>query len=123
MMISGFNSYYDYSVIKSETEKVNNAVPAVNDVPKNESEAVVNAQGNLNNAPKNSLMQDFSFDFKIDPSFGMTGKDSSLEALDIERAISDMKKDKVLDQYKFFVDSPKAGYVCETGDGSVRRIK
>ena len=51
----------------------------------------------------------FSYAQKYEPdrTYEMKGADSSLETLDMERAISDMKKDQLLQQYQFFVGSSR----------------
>ncbi len=53
-----------------------------------------------------------SFDFaqQYDPNktYEMVGKDSDLRTLDVEKAISAMQKDSVLQQYQFFVGSQGA---------------
>ncbi|MGN0386586.1 MAG: hypothetical protein ACI4EX_11985 [Lachnospiraceae bacterium] len=46
---------------------------------------------------------DVSLTFNQKEDFGYIGKDSSIEKLDMEKAISDMKKDQVLQQYQYFV--------------------
>lgn len=53
-------------------------------------------------APEVNL-QDVSMSLKTGDFFEMTGRDSDIEQLDIQKAISDMKKDSILEQYQFFV--------------------
>lgn len=48
-------------------------------------------------------IKDISLTFNKNDDFGYIGKDSSLGSLDIEKAISDMKKDKVFEEYQYFV--------------------
>lgn len=52
-------------------------------------------------------------DLATDPS--LIGTNSNLESLDIEKAISTMQKDKVLQQYSFFVGdiNPEDGFVTK----------
>ena len=40
-------------------------------------------------------------------SFDMKGKDSDIASLDMEKAISDMKKDSILEEYQYFVGDSK----------------
>ena len=42
------------------------------------------------------------------------------EDINVSKALTDMKKDEVLEQYKFFVDSPNLG--TDT-DGTVRIVR
>ena len=37
--------------------------------------------------------------------FGYIGRDSDIHSLDVEKAISDMRKDQILQQYQYFVGS------------------
>lgn len=60
------------------------------------------------------------FDFKKDNEYNLVGASSKLEDLDVEKALSDMKKDNVLSQYRFFV-KPTTGLGTD-GDGTVRKV-
>lgn len=72
-----------------------------------------------NKAPKYSDPTDFSFDFKKEKRFNLEGATRDYEDINVSKAISDMKKDSVLDKYKFFVDTPNLG---TDSDGTVRII-
>lgn len=50
-------------------------------------------------------LEDVSLSLKGNDAFEMTGRDSDIKQLDIQKAISDMKKDSILEQYQFFVGS------------------
>ena len=58
------------------------------------------------------------FDFKKNNEFNLVGAQSKAEDLDVDMALSNMKKDSVLDQYKFFVKSS----LVSDQDGSVRQV-
>ncbi len=45
--------------------------------------------------------------YEPDKTYEMKGAQSSLEDLDMEQAISDMQKDRLLQQYQFFVGSSR----------------
>ncbi|MDD6797896.1 MAG: hypothetical protein PUE71_06375 [Clostridia bacterium] len=60
------------------------------------------------------------FDFKKDNDFNLVGASSKLEDLDVEKALSDMQKDSVLSQYRFFV-KPSEGLGTDS-DGTVRKV-
>ena len=49
--------------------------------------------------------EQISLKFNREDSFGYIGTDSSLENLDMQKAISDMRKDQVLQGYQYFVGS------------------
>ena len=51
----------------------------------------------------NASLEDISLSLGEPKSFEMKGKDSDIESLDIEKAVSDMQKDQALMQYQYFV--------------------
>ena len=73
-----------------------------------------------NQAPKHSDPADFTFDFKKEKKFNLEGATRDYEDINVSKALTDMKKDEVLEQYKFFVDSPNLG--TDT-DGTVRIVR
>ncbi len=65
-------------------------------------------------------LEDISITFNRQDDFGYIGKDSDIHSLDVERAITDMQKDKVLQQYQYFVgDSSNLYMQHQSGDGIV----
>ena len=68
----------------------------------------------------NENVHNLVFDFKRDNDYNLIGASSKLEDLDVEKALSDMKRDSVLSQYQFFVKSPKGLGTDE--DGTVRKV-
>ena len=62
----------------------------------------------------------FTFDFKKEKKFNLEGATRDYEDINVGKALSDMKKDAVLDKYKFFVDSPNLG---TDNDGTVRIVR
>lgn len=52
---------------------------------------------------QDAALEDISLTFNRQDDFGYLGKDSDIHSLDVERAISDMRKDQVLQQYQYFV--------------------
>lgn len=65
--------------------------------------------------------KDISLTFNRQESFGYIGRDSDIRSLDVEKAIDDMKKDKVLQQYQYFVGSSRNLYEAGNIDGMVVR--
>lgn len=63
-------------------------------------------------------LQDISLNFNQNEEFNLVGQNSSLAGLDVEKAISDMKKDSVLEQYQYFVGSSDSTVVNDE-DGLV----
>lgn len=66
---------------------------------------VPNTQKAQNDRSQTEL-EDISLRFNAGDTYDYIGKDSSLELLDMEQVISDMKKDSVLEQYRYFVGAP-----------------
>ncbi len=67
---------------------------------------------------QDAKLEDISLTFNKQEQFGYVGQDSDIRALDMERAISDMKKDQVLQQYQYFVGSAK-NLIADSADGMV----
>lgn len=71
-------------------------------------------------APVTSIHpSDVSLTFQKENDFGYLGSNSSLDNLDVQKAISDMKKDSVLQQYQFFVGSSTDLTKFASEDGTV----
>ena len=70
--------------------------------------------------PRHSDPKNFTFDFKKGNEFNLEGATRDYEDINVSKALTDMKKDEVLEQYKFFVDSPNLG--TDT-DGTVRIVR
>lgn len=68
----------------------------------------------------NANVHDLSLSFNLNEDYGFIGRDSDIEALDMQKAISDMKKDQVLQQYQYFVGSANDLFLEASGkDGLV----
>lgn len=66
---------------------------------------------------KDADLEDISITFNKQDSFDYIGKDSDIRNLDMQKAISDMQKDQVLQQYNFFVGSARE--LMNDTDGTV----
>lgn len=77
---------------------------------KGEQEADQDAKAYRSQAPKASSIEAIKEAVSANKGFGfnMVGSESRLEDLDISKAISDMQKDEVLQQYQYFVSNTKA---------------
>lgn len=59
-------------------------------------------------AKPSSDVRELSLSFHIQEDYSYLGKDSDIKTLDVQKAISDMRRDEVLQQYQYFVgDSGK----------------
>lgn len=61
------------------------------------------AQPPSNQAPRMASLEDISLTFNANETYDYIGRDADLQNLDMMNAISDMQKDKVLQQYQYFV--------------------
>lgn len=52
-------------------------------------------------------LEDISLSMHKSDGYGSIGRDSDIRSLDMQKAISDMQRDKVLQQYNFFVGSAR----------------
>ena len=64
-------------------------------------------------------LQDVSLTFNKEESFDYLGSESGLMNLDVRKAISDMRKDSILQDYQYFVGSSPS--YMNTDDGIVFR--
>lgn len=67
---------------------------------------------------QDARLEDISLTFNKQEDFDYIGQDSDIRSLDMEKAISDMKKDQILQQYQYFVGSVRNLNVGNT-DGIV----
>ena len=52
---------------------------------------------------QNASLEDIKLSLNEPSGFEMKGRESDIEALDMEKAVSDMQKDQALMQYQYFV--------------------
>lgn len=64
-------------------------------------------------------VQDLSLSFNLQEDYGYLGKDSNIEDLDVQKAISNMRKDQVLQQYQYFVGDSRKLLQKASEDGLV----
>ena len=96
----GIDLYNINTYSKDNSNNVNNIYKA-NDVAKENKpeEKVVNVPV----ASQKFNSNDYSGLYDKDREYILGENDVSLEKLDIQKAVSDMKKDQILEQYQFFV--------------------
>ena len=128
MTISGVSNAYSYANYTkridtsstdadvSQISQVNQPLPVESSISSNDQ-----PQQQATEIPKPSRtgnLEKIIFDFKKNNEFNLVGAQSKAEDLDVDMALSNMKKDSVLDQYKFFVKSS----LVSDQDGSVRQV-
>ena len=65
-------------------------------------------------------LDNISLNFNAGDDYSYIGSDFEIEKLDIQKAISDMKKDKILEDYQFFVgDKDGMKNTLDNEDGTV----
>ena len=115
MNISGIRTYagfYDYNTIKdSETKSLQvqqMEPPTAQSAPEEEADRQqLSLEPQRQNGPDTGAM-DFANRYQPDATYELKGVDSDVMSLDVEKAISDMKKDQVIQQYQFFVGESRA---------------
>lgn len=112
MNISGIRTYagfYDYNTIKTEKAECEPAEeilesPAIKEaVPQEEERTESTAK------EPDSGAVDFAAQYQPDAFYELKGDDSDIANLDVEKALSDLKKDQILQQYQYFVGENRAG--------------
>lgn len=128
MTISGIGASYSYGSYANridasntdaevnESSQVSQSAPLESSASHDDQEQHHKQEAIKTTSPQS--YEKFIFDFKKDNEYNLIGAKSKLEDMDVDKALSDMKKDSVLDQYKFFVKST----LVSNEDGSVRQV-
>ncbi len=116
MNVSGVRPYagfYQYNSIRLN-EARNAQIAASESVSKNAQNAAVETQNPVaaveavakqERKPQTFSSYDFAQQYKPDETFDLKGVDSDINSLDVQKAVSDVAKDNMLQEYQFFVDS------------------
>lgn len=109
MNISGirpFTGFYDYNTIKAAAETGNSVQQAAkaDNAPEQPQETVERPEERASKKPNQTFgAYDYAKFYRPDEKPEMKGAESDIKSLDMEKAISDMRKDQVIQQYQFFV--------------------
>lgn len=109
MNLSGIRisaGFYDYNSIENQTVTVGSELPA--ELPQSvtgqaPSTEEYTAPAAIRKSGPDQGAIDYANSYQPDAVYELKGVDSDIARLDVERAISDMRKDQVLEQYQFFV--------------------
>lgn len=109
MNISGIGTYaglYDYNRIEAveapgQILVMGTAVHADETTDRSHQQTDVRAQADTG-------AEAYADRYQPDAVYEMKGADSDINSLDVDRAISDMQRDQVLQQYQFFVGERQA---------------
>lgn len=112
--VNGIGGMQDYSIQAPDYSR-QPAKTVITEVPQQESRVassdqidsspVENTQTAEKKPSANAALEDISITFHKQDDFGYIGRDSDIHSLDVEKAISDMRKDQILQQYQYFVGS------------------
>ena len=104
MNISGIRiqaGFYDYNTIKN-TQIQEESVPDTVDAVGKEIRVTEITETERDNKPDHGAAE-YAKQYQPDAEYDLKGIASDITSLDVEKAISDMKKDQELEQYQFFV--------------------
>lgn len=120
--LSNFNAYSAYDRIpKANPEDVN--LNQSNELNKEQTNANIPAKEDysltaaLENDTRSRVanLEDISLSFNKEESYDYLSNDTSVKNLDVQKAISDMKKDSILEEYQYFVGDVKNIFASDDG--------
>ena len=128
MNISGIRTnagFYDYNSIKinefrNQQIQESKAVETPPSLMEESTDSRQQEQENVSviASKEDNGAKEFADRYQPDVTYELKGMDSDISKLDIEKALSDMKKDQVLQQYQFFV-----GEKQQTADEPLSRYR
>ena len=130
MTISGIRPYagfYEYNSIKANELRAEQiaATQKASSVEAEEVSTETQSAAVQTPAPEQNFTAfDYAQNYRSDETYELKGKDSDLASLDMQKAISDLDKDQVLQQYQFFVgdkDSVTAKMTIDPLERMIRR--
>lgn len=116
-----YQSYYADTIKKAEPEDIGVQTEA----QAGQNTAALDtgaADAGRDNRSRTADLENISLNFNTGDTYDYIGKNSSPELLDMDQVISDMKKDSVLEQYRYFVGANEAANEFSeglSGDGVV----
>ena len=129
MTISGIRPYagfYEYNSIKANELRAEQ-IAATQEASSVEAEEVsTETQSAAIQTPapeQNFTAFDYAQNYRSDETYELKGKDCDLASLDMQKAISDLDKDQVLQQYQFFVGDKDGVTAKMTINPSERMIR
>lgn len=101
----------------SKQQNTNQDFPNISSIQTDQS---ANLSQQSNNVSRQSFdLQDISLVFNKNDNFDYIGKDSELGNLDVQKAVSDMKKDQMLQEYQYFIGDLFSQERTQPSDGMV----
>ena len=108
MNISGIRTcagFYDYNTIKLNeirSMQIQEAKAASENMTPMQEDQKPEAAVTIKRGPDHGA-EEYAKQYQPDAVYELKGVDSDIIKLDVEKALSDLKKDQVLEQYQFFV--------------------
>lgn len=106
-----FNSDYRINSIPKADETTNSPLPE-KEVEKKSQE--ISIEPVVERKP-NADVHELSVKFNANEDYSYIGRDRNVAILDMQKAISDMKQDSILQDYQYFVGSGKNMFSSEDG--------
>ena len=109
MNTGGFEAYRDYTAILRKSAHMESKVPTIENEQDHANVIDIGSNDDtpeLQPTPKQFEPVDLERtqeSLYTIPDFEVIGRDSKLEDLDVDKAISDMKRDSILQDYQYFV--------------------
>lgn len=111
----------DINTVKKQDEEkrlVESAIPEIQKVNEVVAPDTLNEKTDLRT--RTADLENISLTFNTGDDYSFLGSEFSIEDLDMEKAISDMKKDGIIQDYNYFVgSSDMSGNGFESEDGRV----
>ena len=101
----GFYSYNSIRVNELRNSQIMSSKQAVDDTASQQSIADDTADYEDARARQSFTSLDYAKTYDSNASYELKGADSDISTLDVAKAVSDLDKDKVLQQYQHFVGS------------------
>ena len=109
MNISGIRPYagfYEYNSIKAD--ELRNQKIAESQATVSSQQEVPAQAASVAQVEQNYNSYDFAQTYRPGETYELKGRDSDIESLDVQKAVSDLDKDQVLQQYQYFVGSSES---------------
>ena len=129
MSISGIRPYagfYEYNCIKGNELRAEQIAATQTATSVEAEEVSTETQSATVQTPapeQNFTAFDYAQNYRSDETHELKGRNSDLASLDMQKAISDLDKDQVLQQYQFFVGDKDGVTAKMTIDPSERMIR
>ena len=117
---NGLGNYGNYNRYQNnipavKPEDIKTEELKLNEQKVNEQEPSISAQPAIDNRSRTANLEDISLTFNKEESFDYLGNDSSIKTLDMQKAISQMHQDSILQDYNYFVGNASNVYNSEDG--------